>query len=79
MHGVGLQNTLNGLEKFFEGKSDTTYWIGYDKDIPFAFLITSPEGKDATTLDLFICDSHYLGKGIAAPMIKEFLKSHFPI
>lgn len=23
-HGVGLKNTLNGLEKFFEGKSDTT-------------------------------------------------------
>lgn len=77
MHGIGLQNTLNGLEKFFEGKSDTTYWIGYDKDIPFAFLITSPEGKDAITLDLFICDLNYLGKGIAVPMIKEFLRSHF--
>ncbi len=34
MHGVGLQNTLNGLEKFFQGKSRITYWIGYDKDIP---------------------------------------------
>jgi aminoglycoside phosphotransferase (APT) family kinase protein/RimJ/RimL family protein N-acetyltransferase len=77
MHGVGLQSTLNGLEKFFEGKSNTTYWIGYDKDTPFAFLITSPEGEDATTLDLFICDLNYLGKGIAVPMIKEFLRSHF--
>ena len=47
IHGVGLQNTLNGLEKFFQGISDTTYWVGYDQDIPFAFLITSPEGKDA--------------------------------
>ena len=55
MHGVGLQNTLNGLEKFFQGVSDTTYWIGYDKAIPFAFLITSFEGKDAITLDVFIC------------------------
>ena len=78
MHGVGLQNTLNGLEKFFQGKSDTTYWIGYDNDIPFAFLITSPEGDDATTLDLFICDLNYLGKGIAVPMIREFLITHFP-
>jgi hypothetical protein len=26
MHGVGLQNTLNGLEKFFF----TTFLIGYD-------------------------------------------------
>jgi RimJ/RimL family protein N-acetyltransferase len=77
MHGVGLQNTLNSLEKFFLGESTTTYWIGYDKDTPFAFLITSPEGKDATTLDLFICDPNYLGKGVAVPMIKEFLRSQF--
>jgi ribosomal protein S18 acetylase RimI-like enzyme len=77
IHGTGLQNTLSGLEKFFLGESSTTYWIGYDKDIPFAFLITSPEGKDATTLDLFICDLNYLGKGIAVPMIKEFLRSQF--
>ncbi len=79
IHGAGLQNTLNGLEKFFQGKSDTTYWIGYHEDIPFAFLITSPEGNDATTLDLFICDLNYLGKGIAVPMIQEFLISQFPI
>ncbi|WP_245397504.1 GNAT family N-acetyltransferase [Candidatus Rhabdochlamydia oedothoracis] len=78
IHGVGLQNTLNGLEKFFQGESNTTYWIGYDKDIPFAFLITSPKGNDATTLDLFICDLNYLGKGIAVPMIQEFLISQFP-
>ncbi|MGA8163601.1 MAG: GNAT family N-acetyltransferase [Waddliaceae bacterium] len=77
MHGVGLQNTLNGLEKFFQSTSTTTYWVGYDKDIPFAFLITSPEGNDATTLDLFICDLNYLGKGIAASMIREFLITHF--
>jgi RimJ/RimL family protein N-acetyltransferase len=78
MHGTGLQNTLNGLEKFFRGESTTIYWIGYDKDIPFAFLITSPEGDDAITLDVFICDIHYLGKGLAVPMIKEFLTSQFP-
>jgi RimJ/RimL family protein N-acetyltransferase len=77
IHGVGLQNTLNGLEKFFREESDTTYWIGYHKGAPFAFLITSPEGPDATTLDLFICDLNYLGKGLAVPMIREFLISHF--
>ncbi len=77
MHGVGLQNTLNGLEKKFRGASTTTYWIGYTKEVPFAFLITSPEGKNATTLDLFICDLNYLGKGLAVPMIREFLISHF--
>ncbi len=77
MHGTGLQNTLNGLEKFFNGKSDTTYWIGYDKETPFAFLITSPEGESATTLDVFICDPNYLGKGLAVPMIQKFLIDHF--
>jgi RimJ/RimL family protein N-acetyltransferase len=81
MHGAGLQNTLNGLEKFFRGESSATswaYWIGYDKEVPFAFLITSPEGEDAITLDLFICDLSYLGKGLAVPMIKAFLITHFP-
>ena len=77
MHGVGLQNTLNGLEKFFQGAGNTTYWIGYDLETPFAFLITSTEGKDAITLDLFICDLDYLGKGLAAAMIREFLVSQF--
>ncbi len=77
IHGIGLQNTLNGLEKFFQEKSDTRYWIGYDNDIPFVFLFTSPEGADATTLDVFICDLNYLGKGIATSMIQEFLISHF--
>ena len=78
IHGVGLQNTLNGLKKFFRGESSTTYWIGYHKGAPFAFLITSPEGTDATTLDLFICDLNYLGKGLAVPMIRKFLTSQFP-
>ena len=77
MHGVGLQNTLNGLEKFFQGIGSTTYWIGYDQDTPFALLVTSPEGKDATTLDVFICDTTYLGKGHSVPMIREFLLQHF--
>ncbi|MDE3048147.1 MAG: GNAT family N-acetyltransferase, partial [Verrucomicrobiota bacterium] len=78
MHGAGLQSTLNGLEQFFRGESSTTYWIGYDQETPFAFLITSPEGEEATTLDLFICDINYLGKGLAVPMVKEFLITHFP-
>jgi len=78
IHGAGLQNTLNGLEKFFHGTSTTTYWIGYDRDTPFAFLITSPEGNDAITLDVFICDLNHYGKGIAVSVIQEFLISQFP-
>lgn len=78
IHGVGLQNTLHGLERFFQDESNTTYWMGYVHHVPFAFLITSPEGMDAITLDVFICDLNYLGKGVAAPMIREFLTSQFP-
>ncbi len=78
LHGIGLNNTLTGLEKFFQGCTDITYWIGYSKDIPFAFLITSPEEADAITLDLFICDLNYLGKGLSVPMIQQFLVSQFP-
>ncbi len=68
-------NTLNGLENFFQGSSDTTYWIGYDYNIPFAFLITSFDSVDTITLDLFICDPDYLGKGLAVHMIRHFLLS----
>jgi len=41
-------------------------------------LITSSEGNDATTLDLFICNLNYLGKGLSVPMIQKFLITHFP-
>jgi len=77
IHGVGLQNTLTGLEMFFEGKGDMTYWMGYVDGVPFAFLITSFADEDAITLDLFICNAAYLGKGLAVPMIHTFLKRHF--
>lgn len=78
IHGIGLQNTLSDLKKFFRGKGSATYWIGYHKSTPFAFLITFPAGPDEITLDLFICDLNYLGKGLAVPMIREFLTSQFP-
>jgi RimJ/RimL family protein N-acetyltransferase len=77
IHGTGLQNTMVGLEKFFKGESTTTYWIGYDRDVPFAFLITSPYDRDTITLDLFICDLNYWGKGLAVSMIRAFLLTHF--
>lgn len=97
IHGQGLQNTLVGLEKFFqyqEGgrgldrKSDLTqHWIGYDGSRPFAYLLTSNVFKEsggeyakyseaggaAITLDIFIGDKEYLGKGLASSLIKEFL------
>lgn len=77
IHGIGLHNTLNGLEKFFTGSTTTTYWIGYDNQVPFAFLIAAPSAPDTIAMDVFICDPLYLEKGHAVPMIKEFLKSQF--
>ena len=56
IHGVGLQNTLTGLDKFIQHytktqkidrKSDLTqHWIGYDGDKPFVYLLTSNILKD---------------------------------
>lgn len=101
IHGVGLKNTLNGLEKFFqycsEGKSInrqmniTQHWIGYDGDIPFVYLLTSNVFKNEDneyakysntngpiiTLDIFIGNKDYVGKGFAAHVIKEFLQCEF--
>lgn len=77
LHGVGLKNTLENLDKSFEGETLFQHWIGYDNDTPFAYLLTSDEGPDAVTLDLFICDPNYLGKGLSVQMIREFLITHF--
>lgn len=89
LHGDGLQNTLNDLEKFFKGPSLCEHWLAYFNGTPFAYLITSEIAEDedhlqtrqkegkAITLDLFICDCHFMGKGLAVPMIREFLTQHF--
>jgi len=101
IHGQGLQNTLSGLEKFFQHQSQgkgldrqseiTQHWIGYDRDKPFVYLLISNVFKNenneyakysesngfAITLDIFIGDVDYLGKGLAVTIIKEFLLNHF--
>jgi RimJ/RimL family protein N-acetyltransferase len=69
----------------------TQHWIGYEGDYPFVYLLTSNVLKEeaseyakyretdglAITLDIFICDQQYLGKGLATQVIKEFLMSQF--
>jgi len=89
LHGDGLQNTRNDLEKFFKGPSLHEHWIAYSHGIPFAYLMTSEIAEDesdfferqeegkAITLDLFICDRQFMGKGLAVPMIQEFLTQKF--
>lgn len=78
LHGNGLRNTLEDLDNFFECTSWGKHWIAYDNNIPFAYLLTSEHREDTITLDLFICDLNYLGKGIAVPMICGFLTNQFP-
>ena len=78
LHGDGPKNTIEDLDNFFKGTSWAKHWIAYDTSTPFAYLLTSEDGEDRITLDLFICDLNYLGKGIAAGMIGEFLISQFP-
>ena len=69
----------------------TQHWIGYDGDKPFVYLLTSNLFRNAAneytkysesdgpaiTLDIFIGDTEYLGKGLASIVIKEFLLSQF--
>lgn len=101
VHGQGLENLLKGLDKFLQYQAQgkgldreteiTQHWIGYDREKPFVYLLTSKVLKNveseyakysdknglAITLDIFICDKNYLGKNLAATIIKEFLTSHF--
>lgn len=49
IHGEGLQNTLTGLEKFYQYQAEgkelgrkteiTQHWVGYDGDKPFVYLL----------------------------------------
>lgn len=90
-YGQGLENTLKHLDEFLQGPSMAQYWLAYDNNHPFAFLITSSVCKpddeltkwcskegDAITLDMLIGDPDYLGKGLSNSLIKEFLLSQFP-
>lgn len=90
-YGQGLQNTLKHLDEFLNESSSGQYWLGYDQNHPFAFLITSSVEKPndeltkwcsqegaAITLDLLIGDIDYLGKGLSHIVIQEFLVSQFP-
>lgn len=90
-YGEGLENTIQDLEKFTTSKKSLwTHYLAYDQEIPFAYLMTSfisPSDKPyskyletttkAITLDLFIGDINYLGKGLSHSMIKQFLVQNF--
>ncbi len=90
-YGQGLENTFKHLDEFLDGASFAKYWLAYDNDHPFAFLITSTVSKPtdelskwcakegtAMTLDMLIGDTNYLGKGLSHILIQEFLLAEFP-
>lgn len=96
-HGVGLQNTIQGIAAFISGKERRFYaWVAYFDGIPFGFLMTFEindfsfegldphlakwveKGKNSITLDLLIGETVYLGKGLAATMIEEFMRQIYP-
>lgn len=90
-YGEGLDNTYKHLDEFISGTSDTMYWLAYDANTPFAFLVTSfvKKPKDelsrfcategvAITLDMLIGEEQYLGKKLSHILIREFLLSEFP-
>ncbi len=91
-YGVGLQNTFRSIDRFVKGE-ETPFriWLAYDQETPFAYLMTSKidlekdlQGKycspqaEAISIDLFIGNAQYLGKGLAHIMIQEILKQEFP-
>ena len=92
-YGEGLKSTLRSIDRFVDGQEPLfTLWLAYDKEIPFAYLMTSPiksldelpfskyltaESK-AMTLDLFIGEKAYLGKGLAHHLIQELIRQKFP-
>lgn len=90
-YGDGLQGTIKHLDEFLDGSLKAQYWIGSTNGRPFVFFITSnvekpddelskwcsDEGK-AITLDMLIGEESFLGKGLSAPVIQEFIRSQFP-
>lgn len=78
---------VNGINRNEEYTFE--HWIAYIGDKPFGFLMTTliegphssedginkwyEEGKTTILIDLLIGEEKYLGKGLAARMIREFL------
>jgi hypothetical protein len=83
IYGQGLQNTVSGLEKFFQyqakGKSldrqteITQHWIGYEGNKPFVYLLTSNVFKN--TADAYAKYSELDGLAITSQEMTHF--QHF--
>ncbi|MCB0016421.1 MAG: GNAT family N-acetyltransferase [Anaerolineales bacterium] len=91
LHGAGLQNTLDSLDQFLEGEAEFDHWLVSEQGAPFAYLLTSTvdqmaaevaavpfAGDRAITLDVFIGEPDYLGKGLGTALIQQFIERQFP-
>lgn len=93
LHGDGLKNTLEDIENSLKGNALCQHWIALMDGKPFGYLITyeikkthaddyelarwcQKEGR-SITLDLFIGNKEFIGKGLSVPMIQELLINHF--
>lgn len=70
----------------------TQHWLGYEGSTPVVYFLTSNVSKNEEseyakhstsagpiiTLDMFIGNPDYVGRGLAVPMIQEFLATHCP-
>lgn len=94
-HGVGLENTIQGIRSYLEGKRlNHKGYVLFFKEVPFAYIMVNQLTKDDyvsptsfykkwiekdfqyITMDLFIGDKEYLGRGLASPMISVFIATH---
>ncbi|MBS0586098.1 MAG: GNAT family N-acetyltransferase [Verrucomicrobia bacterium] len=91
-YGSGLQSTLSSITRFVkEEETLFTIWLAYDDSTPFAYLMTSSINYEndslyakylardakAITIDLFIGNKAYLGKGLGKKLLVEILRQKF--
>ncbi len=86
----GIASFISGNEKRFDAW--VAYCDGIPFGFLIIFEITKTEvevldshlvkwvdrGKESITLDILIGDENYLGKGLATPMIEEFISQRYP-
>jgi len=85
----GLDKFLVNQVDNFKQSKDTQHWIGFVDGEPTVYLLVTnvisgdiyaqycKKSERAITLDIFLGNRNYLGKGLADVIIKTFIKAHF--
>ena len=91
INGDGLKSTLGGISRCIKGEEKPNrYWISSECTSDFALLIAGKvdqkeflfksvnfDGDLAVSLDIFIGNEAYIGRGLGAYLICDFLLSQF--